>query len=418
MPTQNRPEAGLPRGVPDSVSRSLWRAAMWTGGVAAAAGAVLGAVVAVFCWLPEAGVSGHPLSAVRAGLLGVLAAQHGGLTVDSVPTRLVPLLALIAVGVIIWRAGSTLAEVVAIVGERRRRRIVCAGLLQAAAYAAACAVLVPLSALGSTTARMAPVATAAFVLFSSVGMTSLVRSALGPWDHLPDVLVRGARGAAGAIAVYLGSGAVLVAGSLVVHAGRVMELSRQVGGGLSGVPVAAIGVLCAPNAAVAAAAYLAGPGFAVGSGTAFNAFSTDHGVLPAFPLLGALPSGHGANGLVAVWMLATVVLAGVVTFRLAAGDDALRGVAAAASLSAPAMAVLTWLGGGAVGTGRLRTIGASPWQVGLAVAGEIATITLLLVAVQALWRRLASRDAPADLGSRRADLDEDELATVGTADDD
>jgi hypothetical protein len=420
VPKPNRYDAGLPRGVPDSISRSLWRAASWTGAIAAAAGAVLGTVVAVVCWFPEAGVAGHPLSAVRAGLLGFLAAQHGGITVDTVPTTLVPLLALSAVVVIIWRAGTALAEVAAIVGERRRRAIVGAGLLQAATYAAACVVLVPMSAVGSTSVRIVPVGLAAFVLGACVGITALIRYALGPWDWLPDVVVRGARGAAGAIAVYLGSGAILVAGSLVMHAGRAMDLSRQVGGGFSGLPIAVLGVLCMPNAAVAASAYLAGPGFAVGSGTVFTAFSAEHGVLPAFPLLGALPSGHGANVFVGAWMLGTVLLAGVITLRLASGDDALRGVAAAALISAPAMALVTWLGGGAVGTGRLRTVGASPWQVGLAVAGEIATVTLLLIAAQTLWRLLSDRDVPAPSGpvGEDAEVDEDELAAVGTTDDD
>ena len=381
-------------------------------------------VVAVVCWLPEAGVSGHPLSAIRAGLLGFLATQHGGLTVDSVPTTLVPLLALIGVAVIIWRAGAALAEVAALHGERRRRVIVSAGLLQAATYAAVCMVLVPLSALGSTSARIVPVGVAAFVLFACVGLFSLVRSAgsvAGPWHQLPDALVRGARGAAGAIAVYLGSGAVLVAGSLVVHADRVMDLSRQVGGGLSGLPVAVIGVLYAPNAAVAAAAYLAGPGFAVGSGTVFTAFSSEHDVLPAFPLLGALPSGHGANGVVAAWMVGTVLIAGLVAFRLAAGDDALGGAAAAAMLSAPAMATVTWLGGGGIGSGRLATVGASPWQVGFAVGGEIAAVMLLLVAGQAIQHRMSRWDraeVAAGAAAEDVDHDEGELAAAGVIDDD
>src|SRR6266540_4964498 len=85
MPRQRHPDTGPLRGVPESVSRSLWRTAAWTGGGAAAAGAVLGAGVGVACWLPGAGTSGHPLSAVRAGLLGFLAAQHAGLTVDGEP---------------------------------------------------------------------------------------------------------------------------------------------------------------------------------------------------------------------------------------------------------------------------------------------------------------------------------------------
>lgn len=380
---------------------------------AAAAGAVLGAGVGVVCWLPGAGTAGHPLSAVRAGLLGFLAAQHGGLTVDGVATGFVPMLATLAVVLIAWRAGAALAEVAVRLDERRRYVVVIAGLVQAAGYALGCAVLVPISALGSTTARAVPVAVGAFVLFGCVALLSLARSALGLWDAVSADVLAGLRGAAGAVAVYVGSGGALVAGSLLVHAGRVTDISRQVGGGIAALPITVLGVLCVPNAAVAAAAYLSGPGFAIGSGTTIDAFSAQHGVLPAFPLLGALPSGDGASAVVAAWMFATVLAAGAIAFRLAPGDGPLHAVAVAAPGAGAGMALLAWLGGGEVGTGRLRTVGASPWQVGLAVAGEVAAVALLFVAAQAARRRLAG-DAPADVvDDDTADAD---LASVGVAD--
>jgi hypothetical protein len=409
MPQSARPSGGLTRAVPESMSHSLTRAAIWTGGFAAAAGAVLGALVSLLCWLPDAGVAGHPLSPVKAGVLGFLAAQHGGLIVDGVPTTLAPLLAVIVVGVLAWRAGSTLADIAAHLGERRRRALVGAGIVQAASYAAACLVLVALSGLGTSSARPAPVTVAAFVLFGCVATTSLTVSR-GLWSGMQAHRVAGMRAAAAALAVYLGSGALLVAASLVLHGGRVMELSRQVGGGLSGVPILALGVLCAPNAAVAGTAYLAGPGFAVGSGTAFDAFSSGHGVLPAFPLLGALPSGHGVNVIVLPWMVVTVLGAGVVTARIAARhDDAVRAVAVAAAVLGIAMAVLAWLGGGAVGTGRLNTVGASPWQLGLATAGEVAAVALCYLAVRAVRHHFATRPAPEV---------EDELVPVAAGEDD
>ncbi|HEY3713090.1 MAG TPA: DUF6350 family protein [Jatrophihabitantaceae bacterium] len=413
MPQRARPVAGFGRAVPEVMSQSLRRAAVWTGAVAAATGAVLGAIVGVVCWLPDAGISGHPVSAVQAGVLGFLAAQHGGLTLDGVPTGLAPLLGLIVVVVIAGRAGAVLGEIADQHRVRGRRTLIEGGVLQAASYALGCLVLVPISALGTTSTPPVPVAVASFVLFGCVATTSLARARLAL--VLPAHVLAGARGAAGALAVYVAAGALLVAGSLVVHASTVMEMSRQVGGGLSGLPILVLGVLCAPNAAVAGAAYIAGPGFAVGSGTTFTAFSTGHGVLPAFPLLGALPTGHGANVPVLVWMVVSVLAAGLVAARLASGRflsgaDGVRAVAVAASVAGAGMALLAWLGGGAVGTGRLHTIGASPWQAGLAVAGEIATVALGYLAVQALRRRAArGPDVKAS---------EPELATVGAPDTD
>lgn len=383
-PRESRAANGIGPSVPDAMSRSLLRAAAWTGGIAAVTGAVLGAVIALLCWLPEAGVAGHPLSAVRAGVLGFLAAQHGGLVLDSVPTSLAPLLGSCVVAALAWRAAATLTDVAAQLGERRRPALVRAGLAQAASYAGVCLVLVPLSRLGTTSARPVPVALAAFVLFGCVAVPTLVKPAL------PAHVRAGVRGAVAGLAAYLGAGALLVAGSLVIHASEVMRLSRQVGGGLSGVPVLVLGVLCAPNAAVAGAAYLAGPGFAVGTGTAFTAFSTGHGVLPAFPVLGALPSGNGANAFVLGWMIVSLLGAALLAAHVAGSEEGVRGVAVAVAAAGCGMALLAWLAGGSIGNGRLSTVGASPWQVGLTVAGQIATVALAYLGVRWLRRR---RDA-------------------------
>ena len=388
------------------MSRSVHRAAVWTGGFAAVAGAVRGALVGLLCWLPDAGVSGHPLSAVRGGVLGFLAAQHGGLTIDGVATGLAPMLGVIVVAALAARAGTTLAEVAGQLGERRRRALVGAGAIQALIYALICLVMVPLSGLGTTSARPVPVAVAAFVLFGCVALTTLLRGQV----TLPDHVRAGVRGAAGALGTYVGAGALLVGGSLIMHASTVMQMSRQVGGGISGLPILVLSILLVPNAAVAGAAYLAGPGFAVGSGATFTAFSTGHGVLPAFPLLAALPGGDGAPPIVLIWAALTIGTAGSVAARVSGREHGARGVAVAAGVAGCGMALLAWLGGGAVGSGRLHTIGASPWQVGLAVAGEIAVVGIVYLAGRALRHRGSARSAAA--------TDEPELAGVGAAEGD
>src|SRR5262249_3843134 len=206
---------------------------------------------------------------------------------------------------------AALADVAARLGEQRRRALLRAGVVQAASYAGVCLALVQLSRLGTTAARAAPTALAAFLLFGCVAATALVGPALPPHVRA------GVRGAGAGLAVYIGAGALLAAGSLVMHARGVRGLSRQVGGGLSGLPGLVLGILCAPNAGVAGAASLAGPGFAVGSGTAVTAFSSSHGVLPAFPILAALPTGDGANAVVLGWMVISLLAAGLVTARVA-----------------------------------------------------------------------------------------------------
>jgi hypothetical protein len=368
------------------MSRSLTRAAVWTGGMAALTGAAFGAAIAVLCWLPDAGVSGHPWSAVRAGVLGFLAVQHGGIVLDRVPTTFAPLLGVFVVAGLAWRAATALADVATQLGEHRRRALLRASLVQAASYAGVCLALVPVSRLGTTSARPVPTALAAFLLFGCVA----VAASVGP--ALPAHVRAGVRGAGAGLAVYVGAGALLVGGSLVMHASEVMRLSRQLGGGLSGLPVLVLGILCAPNAAVAGAAYLAGPGFAVGTGTAVTAFSNSHGVLPAFPLLAALPTGDGANAVVLSWMVISLLGAGWVAAQVAGHAEGVRGVAVAVAVAGCGMALLAWVGGGAIGSGRLSAIGASPWQAGLTVAGEMAAVALAYLGVRWLRR---DRTAPA-----------------------
>jgi hypothetical protein len=386
--------------VPSAAGRSLWRAAVWTGAGAAFVGATVAIVVVAVCWLPVSGTDGRAHATIHAGLLAFLASVHGGITIGGVSTSFLPLGMLVAVGLTAWRAGAGLGDVATELGEDEPVRLGLAAGAQALSFAAVCAAAVPFASLGSSDAPILTVAAAAFLLFAVAGGTAFLRSsALGPWcaRRLPGILLNAARPAAAGLAVYLASGALLVAGSLAVHHQRVQMLSAQVGGGWGGVPVLLLGVLAAPNAVVAGASYLAGPGFALGSGTSVNAFSTAHGTVPAFPLLGALPEGHGADPLTWLLVVLTPLCAGLTVARLVVGAPRwvlrLRDAGTAALLGGVAMAVLAWQAGGGVGDGRLRTVGASPVRLALAVAVEVAVVAGLgLCAASARQWWLGRRD--------------------------
>ncbi|HLY33622.1 MAG TPA: DUF6350 family protein, partial [Jatrophihabitantaceae bacterium] len=307
------------RVVPDAAGQSLWLAAAWTGVGAAIVCATLAIVAVAICWLPVAGASAHPTSALRAGLLTFLAALHGGVTIDGTAAAFLPLGLLLIVALTTARAGAALGDTATELGEDDPRRLVRAALVQAASFAFAAVIAVPFAHLGTSRASYGDVLVAALVVFVVTGGVAFVRaSALG--SHVaalvPARVVRGARAAAAAVTIYLGAGALLVAVSLVLHLSRVEALSRQVGSGWGGVPILLLGVLAAPNAVVAGSTYLAGPGFAVGTGTHVAPLATTHGLVPAFPILGALPDGHGAT--TPVWILVSVtpLLAGVYAARL------------------------------------------------------------------------------------------------------
>ncbi|MFN2561158.1 MAG: DUF6350 family protein [Jatrophihabitans sp.] len=382
-----------------SAPRSIRLTAAWTGAGAALVCAVVAIAAVAVCWLPAAGETGSARSALHAGVLTFLAALHGGITVDGLSADFVPLGMTLLVAAVSWRAGAGLARAADDVEDLTLRSLAEAAAVQAGTFAAVCGVAAGFATLGTSSVSVVPAVLAGLILFGGTGGIAFVRAtALGSeiGSRTPDWVGPSLRAAAAGVAVYLAAGAALVIGSLVVHHQQVEALSRQVGGGWSGAPVLLLGALAAPNAVVAAASYLAGPGFALGSGSGVGLSSTVHGTVPAFPLLGAVPSGPATTP---VWLLAgaTPIAAGLCLARVARADAEswrlrLRNAAAAAAVAVVAGIALAWLGGGAIGSGRLRAFGASPWQFGLALGAGLAVVSgaaLGALAGVAWWR---SRD--------------------------
>ncbi|MCW2724430.1 MAG: hypothetical protein JWN35_1351, partial [Frankiales bacterium] len=175
-----------------------------------------------------------------------------------------------------------------------------------------------------------------------------------------------------------GSGPSLPRSTSHYHLGRAGDLQSAAAPGLvGGVALLLLGLLFIPNAAVWGAAWLAGPGFHVGVDTAVGPFGTTLGPVPALPLLAGLP------GAISPWLgvlaLAVPLAAGafaglLVTRRLA--EASWRRAAAEAALAGPCAGLVAglagWLSGGPAGGARLTDVGPSPWQLGLAVAVEVA----------------------------------------------
>lgn len=385
--------------MPERAGRSLWLAAVWTGVGAAVVGAIIAIAVVALCWLPAARGAGSAGSAIRAGILAFLAALHGGITVDGLPAMFVPLGMTLGVAALAWRAGSGLADAAAQLEQDSPTTLVRAGVLQAVTFAATCGTAAHFATLGTSSVSALAATISGLILFAVFGGAAFVRSS--PLrdlvaDGAPDWAGRAVRAAAVALAGYLAAGAVLVAAALIVHHGRVETLSHELGGGWSGVPILLLGVLAAPNAALSGAAYLAGPGFALGTGSHVSLGATVHGTLPAFPVLGAVPSGPAT---VPVWLLTglTPVVAGSCAARVARSGGSwraqLRVVGAAALLVAAAGLVLAWQAGGAIGSGRLSSFGASPWQFGLATGAAVGVVATLGVGALCALEWLRTRRA-------------------------
>ena len=178
------------------------------------------------------------------------------------------------------------------------------------------------------------------------------------------------RAGAGAGAVLLGGGALVFTVSLLLRFGAAGEVSAQLAPDLVG--RFALLLLCAvllPNAAVWAAAYSLGPGFALGGRFAPLAAPADQP--PSFPLLAALPGpGHRPVDLLvqAVPLLAGAVAAGLL--GRAAGEWGVWAtvrVGVAAAVCAGALAGLcAAASGGPLGVSALAQVGPPPWSTGAA----------------------------------------------------
>lgn len=260
----------------------------------------------------------------------------------------------------------------------------------------------------------------ALVLPTAVfAVPALLGALVGAWRHGDDGLVdaareraersrawRGvpeaaARGVGIAVLGFVAVGALLVAVATAVRGGEVIALFEAAHVDAMGATMIAIGQLAyLPTLVLWGGAYAAGPGFALGTGTAVSPSGTDIGVLPGIPALGIVPES------VSHWMLLSALLLIAVGFVAGAaarsrllrahpgenGAAAPRGVALGVIVvvGAAAVALLAAASSGAMGPGRLADVGPSPGAVAVATGLE-----LLVGAAIALFAPLRRSDADA-----------------------
>jgi hypothetical protein len=331
--------------------------------------------------------------AVATALMAWLVGHHAHLAVPGGELALVPL-GLTALPIALLHAATLRAGRAA--GIRGRTAVLALASSTTATYA----VLATFVALLARTGEVQALPVSAFVGAAGVAAlgsgTGAIR-ATGSWSGVSrrlHPLVRAALPAAtGALAVLLAGGALVTGAALAVHRDRAALLVDGLGAGLGGGVL--LGVLCllyVPTAAFWGTAYVVGPGFAVGAGTAVSPFGVDLGGVPAVPLLAALPQepGPGWAPLVLLVPVAAGVLAGVLAHRSGAvADDGWRPLAevsaVAGGLVAAAVAVLALLASGPGGPGRLAETGPDWWAVAPVAGVEVAVV--MAAALLVLRRR-------------------------------
>jgi hypothetical protein len=385
--------------VPTTVLPS--RGVLVAGGKAALAAAAAGlAALVMLCligWVtaPRLGAGGGLAGVLRAAGVLWLVAHHVEVTVRGVGRiGLLPLGLVLLPAALLERAGRWLARVGHV---RRLRDVGYAALSIALPYA----LFTGAVAVASRTPFAAPSLWEAiadgFGIALLAGGFGAARG-LAPWRKLAGLVPPRPRsvllGMLTALAVLAGFGALLDAVSLGVHLSAYKQAVVALDPGFGGSALLLLaGLSYLPNSVIWAVAYMLGPGFAFGLGTAVSPSGSALGAVPAFPLLAALPVGAKAafppwiGFFVLVMPYLAGGLAGLMTVRIAptpAYEAAPLWGLLTGSLAAAVVGFGAKLSGGPLGAGRLASVGPSGAQSGLVAALEVG-VTAAIVAGAANW---------------------------------
>lgn len=380
-------------GTYDDVAERPW--AWWRGSLAALWAVAVGVasllVIALIAWAADSRTGASAGEAIRAALQIWLVAQRVPLRIGDGSIALSPLLLTLALAFLVARSAAVLARGQEIDDARGVGRV-------AVAVGMPYGVLTTFVAAGAHSATVRPSPAAALLCGTVMGVVAaawgaargagLVRAS---FDVLPEP-VRVAVGAGGAAFAVLFVGAtLLLVTDLVVHLGEAMRAADVLGGGaVAAIALIALTIALIPNASLCAFGYLSGPGFAVGAGATVTLTGARPGALPTFPLIAAVPHGP-APVIVELAGIVLLIGAGAASAWLVARSGralkASMGLAlAAGAITGTITAISVALADGPAGPGRMSVLGASPWQTGLAVAGEVAVVAC--GAAGALtWRR-------------------------------
>ncbi|GIM92763.1 cell division protein PerM [Paractinoplanes toevensis] len=370
---------------------------------------------AALCYLPVAAVIGMARTlegqgglggAAHAGLAGWLLGHGVPIGTSIGPLGLPPLLLTV---LIVWRLNRAGLHVTRAIGARRTGRIGDA-LLVAFSIALTYSLLGSVASLAVDGKGTEVTPARAAINFFVLGLLGALAGSLRGTDALgvlarrtPRPLRDGLRTGVMAALFILAAGAAVTGLSVAVDGGQAAETISVYQTGVAGqAGITLVSLAYGANATVWAAAYLLGPGFALGTGSEIGLTGVVVGKLPALPLLAGVPDGPlGAGGavLLAVPVLAAVAAGWLLVLRLQRSDRlgekpalpwsrVLGGSLLAGPAAGLVLGVACRASGGSLGDGRLATIGPDPWQVGL-----VATV---MVAVSASLGAAAARTfAPA-----------------------
>jgi len=214
------------------------------------------------------------------------------------------------------------------------------------------------------------------------------------WRHVPETVSDGLRLGAG---IMFGAWA-LGAAAFLLWAVAGWTSVEDAARGLDADPIGALALaigegLYAPTLAVWGASWIAGPGFAVGTGTEYAPGHLTTAPLPSVPLLGALP--HASGGALVLAPLLVVALAMVARGAFARRRGAPSGFSAVVAVVAVGLlaAAGSVAASGSLGGGDLSVVGPEPIATGVWMSALVA-IGLAGGGLTARWKRSVTATNP------------------------
>ncbi|MFF0269117.1 DUF6350 family protein [Kribbella sp. NPDC004536] len=389
-------------------TKPLLVSAVISAGACLLTGLLTCAAVAVIGWLGA--TFGGASGAVRAGAGAWLVAHKAGVTIGTGRISVAPLGLTLFFAWCLYRGGKSAARSS---GADRTRDLIALTLGFAVVYGLGGLVVALLTADGALKVSALSAFLGAFSLALVAGLAGIVVES-GAGEDLADATPAGLRdtvpAAFAAVLTIVALASVLYAVLLAVHFSRITGMLELLDAGVIGsVVLFAICLMLMPNMILYVIAFLAGPGFQLGTGTTIAPTGVDVGNLPALPLLAAVPAdGSTPTYLLALTALVPLVagaVAGFVVVRRglaerdadALGWDAfaLRG-AIAAVLAGVILFALLAMSGGSAGPGRMSVVGV-PGAVpaaGVLAAGMAIGAAITAAVVSA--RRPADGEADAE----------------------
>ncbi len=181
-----------------------------------------------------------------------------------------------------------------------------------------------------------------------------------------------------AIALLLGASSIIFGISILTHISLVQDLIQVLQPGiLGGFLLLLINILYIPNAVVATLSYLAGSGFAIGSGTLVAPWTHRLSEIPAIALLGAVPADKALWHLLFIGVVIAIgALMTTWTIQLST-----RTLIQSYFLSCAIITLLAFFSSGALITNILDSVGVSLWKFPLFIAAELGLGIVLTIFV-------------------------------------